>query len=124
MPRFGHGPLSHAAIGRKLGHTSSCVRKWLKPDKAKESYHRENNKPGRRAQKRAWEHQARASCPRCQRPMRVGSACPSKRPGLCKQCRDAYAQRPVAAVDPGRSCPRSAEEDERCDAQQDRSCQA
>lgn len=79
--------LSYAAIGRELGVTGGCVQKWLKPDRAKEWARRENNKPGRTAQKRAWADANRATCPRCGAEMVIGSRNPSKRPDLCRNCR-------------------------------------
>lgn len=75
--------LTYAAIGEVLG---CAAYKLIHPDRAKRYAAAAESKPGRAAQKRAWENQHdRDPCPRCGKLRGVGA----KRAGctLCQDCR-------------------------------------
>ncbi len=64
---------SYEAIGRTLGVTGSCVKKWLNPEVAREWRRRSEARSERKAAKLAWAHEHdRGECP-CGAPTGVGA---------------------------------------------------
>jgi transposase len=73
-------------IGVELGVMRSTVYKWLNPERGREYNRRENARPGRNAQKRAWEHSpaARVRCAHCGNLAGTNSKAVGTR--LCRDC--------------------------------------
>lgn len=75
---------TYEAIASALGITGSCVQKWLKPEWAKRQAAKSNGK--RKAYKRQWQEDHRASCPECGSPLCQGSRTSSTPPTSCQDC--------------------------------------